>query len=166
MKTLNALLSELSICNLQDVFDLQTDSVDEIIESDGEISALELSVKAKGLMKVLEGFIKQTAKQALEEAEKQISGKAKSFEMYGASISVGQVGVKWYYDKTGDPEIAELAEQAKNLKAITDKRAKFLQTLDKPLKQVDEETGEVVTIYPAYKTGTTSVKVSFGKDDE
>jgi len=141
-------------------------AVDELNESDGEISALEQSIKAKALMKSLEAYLDQIAGKALEEARKEVSEKKKTFTKFGASVSIKDTGVKWHYDKTNDAEITGLFAAAVEVKSQIDARAKFLQSLQKPLTELDEETGEVLsTIYPAYKTGTTSVVVSFGKED-
>jgi len=127
---------------------------------------LEASVRAKALIKSLEGFLTQIAEKALEEARKQHSEKEVFFGVLGANVSFAELGVKWRYENTNDPELADLTAQAAALKKEIDKRGKFLQSLSKPLTIVDEETGEETVVYAAYKTGKSGLKVSFGTDDE
>lgn len=165
MNNLNKIL-EMAPTTAGEIKDVCLFAVDELNESDGEISALEQSIKAKALMKSLESYLEQIGPKALEEAEKIASSKEKSFTLFGATITVAELGTKYLYDRTMDPKLPELDEAAKVAKAALDARQKFLKNLDGAFDYVDEESGEVVKIFPARKESKTGLKVSFGGADE
>lgn len=64
------------------------------------------------------------------------------------------------YDKCNDPELQKMMVEAEPLNYQIKERQKFLQMLNKPLNQVDPESGEVITIYPAAYTSTDFFTVS------
>ena len=79
----------------------------------------------------------------------------------GTKLEVAEVGTKYDYTKSNDPELKELEEQ----KAIIDFKIKERQTFLKSLKQPMEVlfSDELVTLYPPAKTSTTSIKTTISK---
>ena len=146
--------------NLQEIWDQSNWAIDEIKDSDGDISALEQSIKAKALIKSLESFLTQLELLTLSEAEK----RGKSFELFGAKVVIAELGTKWHFDKCNDQELDQLDHNLKKSKSEVDARQKFLKNLDKPMDAVTED-GEVIKIYPAYKSSKTGIKVTFGTDE-
>jgi len=160
MKTLIDLL-EIGPANIQDIQDMSNNAL--IISVESELSPLDQFVKAKALIESLELYMDSIKQEAIKELDKNTSTKEKTISRLGASISIAEVGTKWHYDKTGDSSLYELDTQAKAIKDKMDERQKMLKNLSAPLKLLNEETGEVETIYPAYKTSTTGLKISFKK---
>lgn len=115
-------------------------------------------------VKCMEDIIKQLTSDKryqdaiLEAAEKQDS---KSFQFHNAKFEVKEVGIKWHFDKTGDPEIESLLKSEADLKKKIKYRQEYLKSIPKEgINVLNESSGEVVKIYPAYKTSTTSIAVT------
>ena len=82
----------------------------------------------------------------------------------GAKIEPCETGTKYHYEKTGDRELAALYCQQDELKAKIAAREKFLQSIPKEgIEVANTEVGEVWTIYPPYKTSTSSFKITLAK---
>jgi hypothetical protein len=119
-------------------------------------------LQARVFFKIAEYVVKESAKAtddlALNEANKYGS---KRFEAHGATIELKELGTKWWYDNTNDPEYAALMAQKEALDAKIKAREKFLQTIPETgLEIVDTETGETLTINRAYKTSTSGLAIS------
>jgi hypothetical protein len=82
----------------------------------------------------------------------------------GAKVETMEGGTKYHFEKCGDTELemyeaAVLAAQ-NNLK----ERQEFLKRVPKEgLTVVEPFTGEVITVYPPYKTSTSTYKVTLAK---
>lgn len=125
---------------------------------DGHVDPLQARIFFKIVETVVQASAKATDDLALAEAQKQGQ---KRFEIHGATVEVKELGTKWYYDKTQDPELAKLMEEFTAIEKKVKDRQKFLQTLpESGMEIVDDNTGEVVRIYPAYKTSTTGLAIS------
>lgn len=81
----------------------------------------------------------------------------------GANLCVAEVGVKYNYSTCNDSEWNELSKQKADLEAKLKARETFLRGIHGKQTILNEETGEVSTIYPPTKTSSTTVKVTFGK---
>jgi predicted ATPase len=78
------------------------------------------------------------------------------------TMVIGEVGGRYKYEKTNCEELFGLEKRVEDLK-------KELKYLKGPRDVLDEETGEVVTIYPAYKMGggeTIIIKKTKNDKDE
>ena len=104
----------------------------------------------------LDGAIDSIQEFALSEAQKH----GKSFAIYGAKVEVKEMGTKWYFDKTGDPVIARIADQKDQISKAEKDRQSFLKTLKEKMAFLDEESGEVFTVYPARKESKTGIAIS------
>lgn len=124
---------------------------------DGEYSALELFVKCKAFQKSIDLILQGIEESALNEAQRE----GKSFPKYNASVSIREVGTKWFYDKTNDPTIAEIQSQKAGITEKEKERQTFLKSLKNPMMVLDEESGELVQIFPARKESKTGLVITF-----
>jgi hypothetical protein len=136
------------------ILDFQNDILDSV--TNGFEDPLFLLVKLKAFTKALDGAIDSIQEYALSEAQKH----GKSFAIYGAKVEVKEMGSKWYFDKTGDPIIARIAEQKDQISKAEKDRQAFLKTLKEKMSFLDEESGEVFTVYPARKESKTGIAIS------
>jgi len=149
------LLSELSN---KDKVSVLTKSVKNMV-LDGEINPLEVAISLKGM----EAFTKSLRSDpliqdaTLEELER-YGGKLIHFA--GAKFSIREVGVSYDYTECQDPTWDFLNEQMDKLKEKMEEREKFLKSLRKSETMVNDETGEVYTIYPPVKKSKTGYAVS------
>jgi hypothetical protein len=136
------------------ILDFQNEILDSV--TNGFEDPLFLLVKLKAMSKALDGAIDSIQEHALSEAQKH----GKSFAIYGAKVEVKEMGTKWYFDKTGDPIIARIAEQKDQISKEEKDRQSFLKTLKEKVSFLDEESGEVFTVYPARKESKTGIAIS------
>ena len=136
------------------ILDFQNEILDSV--TNGFEDPLFLLVKLKAMSKALDGAIDSIQEFALSEAQKH----GKSFAIYGAKVEVKEMGTKWYFDKTGDPIIARIAEQKDQISKDEKDRQAFLKTLKEKTSFLDEESGEVFTVYPARKESKTGIAIS------
>ena len=124
---------------------------------DGEYSALELFIKCKAFIKSIDLILQGIEESALNEAQRE----GKSFSKHNASVSIREVGTKWFYDKTNDPTIADIQSQKAGITEKEKERQTFLKSLKNPMMVLDEESGELVQIFPARKESKTGLIISF-----
>jgi hypothetical protein len=136
------------------ILDFQNEILDSV--TNGFEDPLFLLVKLKAFTKAMDGAIDSIQEFALSEAQKH----GKSFAIYGAKVEVKEMGTKWYFDKTGDPIIARIAEQKDQIGKAEKDRQAFLKTLKEKVSFLDEESGEVFTVYPARKESKTGIAIS------
>ena len=136
------------------ILEFQNEILDSV--TNGFEDPLFLLVKLKAFTKALDGAIDSIQEFALSEAQKH----GKSFAIYGAKVEVKEMGTKWYFDKTGDPIIARIAEQKDQIGKAEKDRQAFLKTLKEKTSFLDEESGEVFTVYPARKESKTGIAIS------
>jgi hypothetical protein len=136
------------------ILEFQNEILDSV--TNGFEDPLFLLVKLKAMSKALDGAIDSIQEHALSEAQKH----GKSFAIYGAKVEVKEMGTKWYFDKTGDPIIARIAEQKDQIGKAEKDRQSFLKTLKEKVSFLDEESGEVFTVYPARKESKTGIAIS------
>jgi hypothetical protein len=136
------------------ILEFQNEILDSV--TNGFEDPLFLLVKLKAFTKALDGAIDSIQEYALSEAQKH----GKSFAIYGAKVEVKEMGTKWFFDKTGDPIIAQIAEQKDQIGKAEKDRQAFLKTLKEKTSFLDEESGEVFTVYPARKESKTGIAIS------
>lgn len=130
---------------------LVSDSVNE-----GNVCPLTLSIKLKALEEVAKQIRSQIGSNALNEAEKH----GKSFDFQSAKVEIAQVGVKYDYTKCNDAEWTELELDIIALKEKQKQRETFLKSIKGQLTVINEDTGEVVTIFEPQRTGSESIKIT------
>jgi hypothetical protein len=136
------------------ILEFQNEILDSV--TNGFEDPLFLLVKLKAFTKALDGAIDSIQEYALSEAQKH----GKSFAIYGAKVEVKEMGTKWYFDKTGDPIIARISNQKDQISKEEKDRQSFLKTLKEKVSFLDEESGEVFTVYPARKESKTGIAIS------
>jgi hypothetical protein len=150
----NAILNEVAAAD-------EAVSVRNAVMDEGE-DALPLYIAMKGLSAALDKAMEMVGEKALKEAE-ELSGRTKTTEYKGCKIQVKEVGAKWHFDKTNDAVLFSLQSEAEQAKAKEKDRQDFLKALKEPMDFVDANTGEVVKIFPPYKTSKTGIAVSLPK---
>ena len=124
---------------------------------DGLHDPIKIAVNFKQLQFLIDQLQKDKdiIRYIVDESEKE----GKTFEKYGATISVCEVGTKWHYEKCDDPELEKLTERLGKLKKKVVERQTMLKNLSDPM--ADTKTG--VVINPAYKTSQTNIKIMLNK---
>lgn len=123
----------------------------------GDVEPLELAVYFKSIEKTIEEVKETLSSMALSEAEKYGKGK---FEFKGAEIQVKELGTKYDYSQTGDTEWERLTSEKNAIDARIKDREAMLKSLTGSLTIVNEDTGEMETIYPPIKKSTTGISIS------
>jgi hypothetical protein len=123
----------------------------------GQIIASDLLRFQKAMEKVFEK-IKPTL---IENALNEISQYEKNSVIKGSEFSIVEAGVKYDYSECNDIEYNTLTTQIEAIKSTLKDRETFLKAIKEPLQMIDENSGEVYTIYPPKKTSTTTLKVTF-----
>jgi hypothetical protein len=127
----------------------------EQVES-GSLDALEVDIRSTALIDALSQVIKSIANLTLAEADKH----GKSFEYKNAKIQVKELGSKWHYDKSNDSKYFSIKSNIEKLDIERKDRETFLKSLKSKTSILDEETGELIEVFPPYKTSTTGVVVT------
>jgi hypothetical protein len=118
--------------------------------SQGNISILESMARLKCLATAVDDAEKIVKELAFEELNKHSE---KSIEINGTKFEKCEVGTSYLYS---DKLIDELETKLKE-------RKELLKALKSPITQVDEESGETITLYPATKKSTSSFKITLAK---
>lgn len=124
----------------------------------GEISALTLKKFFKAI-KVLEEEVKSKMdSSAVDEftryGEKMLSKDAVTFRSMEA-------GTKYDFSVCNDPTWNALIDEINLLSHHKKDREEFLKHLKSPTTIVNEDTGEIITVYPPVKTSTTTIACDF-----
>jgi len=125
--------------------------------NNGQIIASDLLRFQKAMEKVFEK-IKPTL---IENALNEISNYEKNAVIKGSEFSIVEAGVKYDYSNCNDLEYNKLTLQIEALKSTLKDRETFLKAIKEPMQMIDENSGEVYTIYPPKKTSSTTLKVTF-----
>jgi hypothetical protein len=127
---------------------------------DGHEEALEILRGLKCLTQLIDITTEQIESAAI--AQFQREGQ-KSLTVNKAKFEMRELGVKWIYDKTGDLELTAIQAIKKKIVDKEKDRQQFLKSLKDKTVVLNEETGELVTIYPAYKESKTGLVVTLEK---
>lgn len=122
----------------------------------GQVNPLELIIIQKSFEKMFDKVKETLTKAMVDEAEKY----GKKFEFKGAKIELVEAGVKYDYSSCGDTQYTRVNEQILQLSEVKKQREAFIKSLKEPMQVLDEETSELVTVYPPKKSSTTTLKVT------
>jgi hypothetical protein len=126
----------------------------------GAVNPLELKIFFKHIERVMTEVTDTIQDEILAEAEKY----GRRFELRDATVEIKELGVKWNFDKTQDPEYTKLEAKAKEATAALKARTEFLKTIpENGMEWTDPETGEMTKIYRGYKTSKTGLAITIGK---
>ena len=117
---------------------------------DGNINRLEAMAKLKCMSTAFEDAEKIVKQLAFEELNKHSE---KVLEINGVKFEKCEVGTSYLYS---DALIDELELKLKE-------RKELLKALKSPIEQVDPNTGETTTLYPATRKSTSSFKITLPK---
>ena len=122
----------------------------------GSIDSLEVHIRCKALITALTQVIESIETLTLAEAEKH----GKSFDFKSARIEVKELGSKWHFDKSNDSKYFSIKSNIEKLDIERKDRETFLKSLKQKTSILDEETGELIEVFPAYKTSKTGITVT------
>jgi hypothetical protein len=127
----------------------------EQVES-GNIDSLDVHIRCKAFMVALNQVIESIESKTLAEAEKH----GKSFDFKSAKIEIKELGSKWHFDKSNDSVYFNIKSNIEKFDIERKDRETFLKSLKSKTSILDRETGEVIEIFPPYKTSKTGVVVT------
>lgn len=152
--TANGVLAMMASTSTE--IDVFSDSVIESVKS-GNKNPIKVLIQLKAMDKASERIQKEIKENYMTEAGKY---PGTSFEFMGNKIDKQDVSTTYDYTVCQDPEWTRLnlliTEAKEQLKA----RETFLKTLQKPLTEVDEDTGAISKIHPPSKKSVPGLKVS------
>ncbi len=129
------------------------------IVNEGEIDPLKVATALKA-MEVAIKIIKDGIGEAVEdEAAKEPQ---KTFERNGHSYNVRNSS-RYDYSDCGDPVLIRITEKADVLTEQRKDRETLLKALKEPLSVVDDDTGEIVEVFPPTKLSKTVVAITLAK---
>ena len=123
----------------------------------GQIIPTDLLRFQKAMEKVFEK-IKPTL---IESAISEVEHYEKNPIIKGSEFSIVEAGVKYDYSDCNDLEYNSLSIQLEAIKSTLKDRETFLKSIKEPMQMIDENSGEIYTVYPPKKTSTTTLKVTF-----
>lgn len=123
----------------------------------GEVNAIDVLVTLKKFEKASGAILKAIQEDFVKEGDKYPE---KSFSFNGAQVEKKEVGVKYDFSKCGDLAWERYSADEDTAARRRIERETFLKALKEPLTTVDEDSGEVITLRPPTKTGTTSLAVT------
>lgn len=98
-------------------------------------------------------------KDALLDAAQNQGGK--SFQFHNAKFEIKEKGVKYHFENTNDFFLQAAEEAIEPLNKSIKARQDFLKTIPtEGIELLNESTGEMVRVYPPYKTSSTSLQLS------
>ena len=123
---------------------------------DGTYNPLETIIRLEALKKTIEGVQKGIRDMATDEAEKY----GKQFDFGNAKCQVKMSGVKYDYSNCGDPIYQSMQNELNDLKNRMKARENWLKSIQGQETHLDEETGELITIYAPIKSGKETVSIT------
>jgi hypothetical protein len=124
------------------------------------------AIEAAEALSVMENFIKELRanKQFSDYVRDEIAKNGKQIETQSAKLELAETGIKYDYDNCNDDIYNKLSEQIESFKGLLKDRETFLKTVPlSGLSIINEQTGEVITIYPPSKQSTSTYKITLKK---
>jgi hypothetical protein len=119
---------------------------DEILANDKD--PLQILVKLKFIEKLIADILKDEEIDLHFLKEFELYEKEKIIEVNGAKLSQGEVGVKYFYEESGDPVWNDISGKINELTEKKKEREKFLQNIPYDKGTVDPDTGVFITRPP------------------
>ena len=124
------------------------------------------AIEAAEALSVMENFIKElrSNKQFSDYVRDEIAKNGKQIETQSAKLELAETGVKYNFDNCSDALYQQLEQQLQSVEADLKDRKEFLKTVPASgLSIINEQTGEVSTIYPPSKSSTSTYKITLKK---
>lgn len=131
--------------------------LNEALDS-GELGALETLLRFKAIEKILEQAKPMLDKMVLNEAAKYPE---KTIELFGVKFLKKNGPAQWDYTNCNDGQYKLLKQYQAEYNKKVKEREEFLQAMTEPMTALDEDTGEIVKIFPASKSQKELVQVNF-----
>ena len=129
--------------------------------NNGEETAISMAAKAKFITDTFKEVSEAIKPTVIEEVGKY--GKDGATALGGYSVTVKEMGVKYDYSNCGHPQYNRLVSEIIELEKTKKQFEEFLKAVKGHVEVVDEETGEMVTVYPPIKTSTTTPVFTYKK---
>ena len=130
-----------------------------IVVDDGEICPLKVATSLKAMETAIK-IIKDGIHEAVMDEAAKESGK--TFDRGGHSYNLRSYA-RYDYSDCGDPVLERLSDKAEELTNDRKDRESFLKALKSSLNVIDEETGEVVEVFPPSKSGKDIIAITLAK---
>lgn len=129
----------------------------------GEISAIEAVVQMKSISDAISLFLKnnEVRESAIRELDRYGKGETHSYK--GATIQIKETSVKYDFEGCNDPVWNKLNNAKKDINEKIKNRESYLKLINGSKTEIDEETGEIYTIYPPSRSSSTSYAITFKK---
>ena len=124
------------------------------------------AIEAAEALSVMENFIKELRanKQFSDYVRDEIAKNGKQIETQSAKLELAETGVKYNFDNCADALYQQLEQQLQSVESDLKDRKEFLKTVPlSGLSIINEQTGEVSTIYPPSKQSTSTYKITLKK---
>tara|TARA_R110000868_G_scaffold383742_1_gene651019 strand:+ start:189 stop:659 length:471 start_codon:yes stop_codon:yes gene_type:complete len=124
------------------------------------------AIEAAEALSVMENFIKElrSNKQFSDCVRDEIAKNGKQIETNSAKLELSETGVKYNFDNCGDVIFEQLNQQSESIEAQLKERKEFLKAVPlSGLSVLNEQTGELCTIYPPSKQSTSTYKITLKK---
>lgn len=158
-------MEELSATSILSLFDTTKEQrksfVSNIVNrmNNGDISALNVHIQVKCMEDIIKQLLASPEYKifVLDEASKHDGNR---FELHNSEVSIKETGVRYDYVPCGDPVYMQLAKKFALAQEALKEREDFLKKIPKKGLEILHEDGELIKIYPPYKSSTTSVVIS------
>jgi hypothetical protein len=123
----------------------------------GEVDAIKIHAQLKKMEDIVKSITSNTTykEYLINEVEKN----GKKFECFNSEFSLKEAGVTYDYSNCNDTEITHLQKEYENLSNAIKIRQNFLKTVPAEGMDILTSDGEVIKIYPPFKSSTTTVNV-------
>jgi len=128
------------------------------LQESGEVNALEVDIKLKGIEEAISTGRKATKDLVLEEATRYAE---KTFELAGAQVQKKLTPAVYDYATAGDPVYNAMQVQMADLKDRIKSRETFLKSVKGAITMVDDTTGEVYVINEPSKSQGETIAIKF-----
>lgn len=145
--------------NKQQIKEMSVELVNNISENGNVIEAVESMARMELLIKEIKAN-KDFSEYALSEIAK--FGKLHTTAS-GTKIELAEVGTKYHFELCNDEMLKDLENQLSSIENLIKERKDFLKTLSSEGMDIVTTGGELIRIYPPYKTSTSSYKTTISK---
>ncbi len=128
------------------------------LQESGEVNALEVDIKLKGIEEAISAGRKATKALVLEEANRYAE---KTFELAGAQVQKKLTPGVYDYATAGDPVYNAMQAEMAALKDRMKAREAFLKSVKGAITMVDDTTGEVYVINEPAKSQGETIAIKF-----
>ena len=139
------------------IVELAKSNANEDVEI-GVKSTLSMYLFSKTLIEYLTAYNENIHEAAMSEYDEHGE---KELNLHGRKITKFEAGTKYDFSNCNHPKLDALTVKEKEVKSESDGVKKFLKSLSEKTTIIDEESGEVIELYPPIKKSKTTIKVSY-----